>query len=221
VTDSWTKKAQRATQSVFYEDEIFKILMKLEGYKTSFIFYFTDIFIDLDKVTKRDESYYMVPSLQVSEYIERIDLLESVKTAVQQMREQQRRQVVVLLGMGGQGKSQLAMEYCRTARLSKEFRAIIWIDASSTKSVHRSFESITSKMTDSLIFESVEERVAFIKDTMEGWESRWLLVFDNYDAPSTEFNVTSFFPSSPLGTILVTSRHEDSKRLGKVIHLSK
>ena len=56
---------------------------------------------------------------------------------------------------------------------------------------------------------------------MEGWESRWLLVFDNYDAPSTDFNVAAFFPSSSFGTILVTSHHKDSKRLGKVIHLAK
>jgi hypothetical protein len=74
---------------VFYKDEISKILIKLEGYKTSFILHFTDISIDLDKLTNKDESYYMVPSLQVLDYIKRIDLLESVKTAVQQMREQQ------------------------------------------------------------------------------------------------------------------------------------
>jgi len=48
-----------------------------------------------------------------------------------------------------------------------------------------------------------------------------LLVFDNYNVPSTDFNVAAFFPSSPFRTILVTSRYKDSKRLGKVIHLAK
>ncbi|CAM6086197.1 unnamed protein product [Calypogeia fissa] len=222
VTDSRAKKVTKATQSMWYEDEISKILIKLEGYKTSFILHFTDISIDLDRVTTKDEAYYMVPCLQVSDYVERIDLLESVKSAVQQRREQQQRQVVVLLGMGGQGKSQLAMEYCRTARLLKEFRAVFWIDASSIKSAHRSFERIALKIADpSRLFENIEEKVAFVKDTMDGWDSRWLLVFDNYDAPSADFNAAAFFPSSHFGTILVTSRHEDSKRLGKVIHLAK
>jgi tetratricopeptide (TPR) repeat protein len=222
ATDSRFTKTQKAAQSVFYEAEISKILVKLENYKSSFIFHFTDISTALDRVTRIDESYYVVPSLQVSEYVERIELLSSIKTAVQQMREQQRRQVVVLLGMGGQGKSQLAMEYCRTARLSKEFRAVFWIDASSIKSVHRSFESITTKMADpSRTFDNLEEKIAFVKDTLERWESRWLLVFDNYDDPSTDFNVAVFFPSSPFGTIIVTGRHEDSERLGKVLRLDK
>ncbi|CAM6101498.1 unnamed protein product [Calypogeia fissa] len=222
VTDSRTKKVKKAAESMFYEDEISKILIKLESYKTSFILHFTDISIDLDEVTTKDEAYFMVPCWQVSDYVERIDLLESIKSAVQQRREQQLRQVVVLLGMGGQGKSQLAMEYCRTARLLKEFRAIFWIDAFSIKSAHRSFERIASKIADpSRTFENIEEKLAFVKDTMEGWGSRWLLVFDNYDAPSRDFNVAAFFPNSPFGTILVTSRHEDSKRLGKVIPLAK
>ncbi|CAM6129976.1 unnamed protein product [Calypogeia fissa] len=222
VKDSLTKKVKKAGESMFYEDEMSKILIKLESYKTSFMLHFTDISIDLDEVTKKAESYYMVPCLQVSEYVERIDLLESVKSAVQQRREQQQRQVVVLLGMGGQGKSQLAAEYCRTARLSKEFRAIFWIDAFSINSTHRSFERIALKMADpSRVFESIEEKIIFVKDTMDSWDSHWLLVFDNYDTPSTDFNVGAFFPSSPLGTILVTSRHEDSKRLGKVIPVAK
>ena len=65
---------------MFYEDEISKILIKLEGYKTSFILHFTNV--DLDKATKKDKSYYIVPSLQVLDYIEYIDLLESMKTAI-------------------------------------------------------------------------------------------------------------------------------------------
>jgi tetratricopeptide (TPR) repeat protein len=222
VTDSRITKTQKAAQSVFYEEEISKILGKLERYKTSFILHFIDVSAALDKVTRMDESYYMVPSLQVSEYVERIELLSSIETAVQQMRQQQRRQVVVLLGMGGQGKSQLTMEYCRTVRLSKEFQAVFWIDASSIKSVQRSFESVATKMADpSRTFDNLEEKITFVKDTVEGWESRWLLVFDNYDDPTKDFNVAAFFPSSPFGTIVVTSRHEDSERLGKAIHLDE
>jgi hypothetical protein len=39
--------------------------------------------------------------------------------------------VVVLLGLGGQGKTQLALEYCKIVRASGQFDTIVWLDASS------------------------------------------------------------------------------------------
>ena len=39
--------------------------------------------------------------------------------------------VVVLQGMGGQGKTQAALEYCYRARSAKKYQAILWFDATS------------------------------------------------------------------------------------------
>lgn len=43
-------------------------------------------------------------------------------------------ETVVLLGMGGAGKTQVALEVCRLAKEDGRFEAVIWVDASSPKS---------------------------------------------------------------------------------------
>jgi tetratricopeptide (TPR) repeat protein len=126
--------------------------------------------------------------------------------------------VAVLLGMGGQGKSQLTMEFCRASRVAGKFQAIFWIDVTSDNSLVRSFEDITAKICDHPpIFDSITSRVAFVKDTIESWSFPWLLVFDNYDRPDEVMRISSCFPRSSFGSIIVTSRHASSRRLGNVI----
>jgi hypothetical protein len=53
--------------------------------------------------------------------------------------------VVVLLGLGGQGKTQLALEYCQTARAAKRFGVIVWLDASSAHTAQRGFGQLAAK----------------------------------------------------------------------------
>jgi hypothetical protein len=122
--------------------------------------------------------------------------------------------VVVLLGLGGQGETQLALEYCRLARASGRYSFIAWLDATSSDSVSRGLEALAARIAPCRTFTDTEVTVAFVI----GWFSRrmtpWLIVFDNYDQPSTFQHNTSFFPPASTGSILVTSRHAGSERLG-------
>jgi hypothetical protein len=104
-----------------------------------------------------------------------------------------------------------------------DFHTIFWIDASSRESAMRSFESIALKLSSaSQSFSDPDSKLDFVKDALRNWPERWLLVFDNYDDPRTFNDITSFFPTSgglSKNTILVTSRHSLSERLGIAIKL--
>ncbi len=54
--------------------------------------------------------------------------------------------VAILYGMGGCGKTQLALKYCRNAEEKMLYNSIFWVDASHSKSVARSFAEIESKI---------------------------------------------------------------------------
>ena len=115
--------------------------------------------------------------------------------------------ITVLQGMGGQGKSQIALEYCHRKR-DTLYSAIFWI------SVKGSFQAISEqikKPTDAL--PDIQARVAFVLRVFRSWPASWLLVFDNYDNPCAFPNIADFIPESKLGAILVTSRHTDSDTL--------
>ena len=57
---------------------------------------------------------------------------------------------------------------------------------------------------------------------MSAWRTKWLLVFDNFDDPSsfTRKSIKEYFPRGSQGSILFTSRHAATKSLGYPIDVS-
>ncbi|KAI9858058.1 MAG: hypothetical protein M1813_007870 [Trichoglossum hirsutum] len=167
-------------------------------------------------------TYYETPSSRVSQFVERVELLREIEMAFANITGNTFPKIVVLVGMGGQGKTQLALEYCRVARKSGKFQAIFWIDASSSNSVSRGFETIAEKISSAgRVFDDIESKMAFVKETLRQWRNPWLMVFDNYDQPSEFRNITTCFPQGETGAILFTSRHADSERLGTTIRVMR
>ena len=60
------------------------------------------------KITDRD--YFEVPNRRVSYFVGREDVLQKIETGIS---SDAGPQVFVLRGLGGQGKTQIALEYCR------------------------------------------------------------------------------------------------------------
>jgi hypothetical protein len=105
--------------------------------------------------------------------------------------------VLILYALGGQGKSQIALEHCR--RSSETYRGIFWINANSEATATRSFEGIASELAkvSPIFLEDTAAKIKFVKHSLENWDERWILVFDNYDQPDDFPGVEQFIP---LGT---------------------
>jgi hypothetical protein len=103
--------------------------------------------------------------------------------------------------MGGQGKSQLALEHCR--RSKSNCRGIFWINATSETTAERDIEIIASKLNTPLrkALDDVSSKIEFVKETLENWNEPWMLVFDNYDWPTGFQNIKDFMPLSKLPTL--------------------
>jgi len=87
--------------------------------------------------------------------------------------------------LGGQGKSQIALEYCQ--RSKETYRGIFWIPAGS--------KSLTSQAYDAIARElKVSPDVAQVKRILSSWKERCLLVFDNYDNPNEFRDVRDYIP---------------------------
>lgn len=115
--------------------------------------------------------------------------------------------------MGGQSKTQVALEYCHRKKNSP-YSTIYWVDATTESSVKRSFQSISEGIkaeTDYL--PDIDAQVAFVLRIFTAWTVRWLMVFDNYDNPDTFLNIRDYLPQSKRGAVLVTSRHPGSNAL--------
>lgn len=160
---------------------------------------------------------FMVPSLRVSHFVERKSPLEELALHLRPRGENHEPSVFVLHGMGGCGKSQLALEFCHQAKESCSHSVIFWIDATSPASTSQSFSSVAKEMSKNAFGPADNEaNLQFVRSKLSSWPQAWLLVFDNFDDPNsfTNKSIKDYFPQSGEGSILVTSRHADTKKLG-------
>ena len=161
-----------------------------------------------------------VPSKTVTHFVHRTDMLAEVE---RWLLNEHQPTAIVLLGMGGSGKTQLALECCRIAEASLSFVAIIWIDASLPATVAQSYNSIALKVTgESQAIVNIAESIAIVEVALRQRKGKWLAVFDNFDKPKDfqEYSIQHYVPKAANGRVLFTSRHADSQRLGHVIKVT-
>ena len=140
-----------------------------------------------------------------------------------------RRKVYILHGLGGIGKTQLALEFAR--KHQQVFNAIFWLDGSSRNAIQQSITGISSKLPIKPISEGARnlnqaaELDAAIDEILRWFSlptnNQWLMVIDNVDRayPSMghepeAFDVEEFFPDADHGSILITSRLKELEQLG-------
>jgi hypothetical protein len=106
-----------------------------------------------------------------------------------------------LHGLGGIGKSQLAVEFAY--RYQDDYQLVWWIQASDERSVRRSLVSLARRLglPES---DNVEDTVDTVLDVLRRGDphSRWLLIYDDAQEPGT---VSPYLPSG-LGHVIITSR---------------
>ncbi|RDW58586.1 hypothetical protein BP6252_13062 [Coleophoma cylindrospora] len=125
-------------------------------------------------------------------------------------------QVIVLQGMGGQGKTQLALEYCRQAIQKLQYAGIFWIDASNLITTTKCFDTTCHAIYPNKYFPDAKARMLYVKDSLRRWKRPWLIVFDGYDTTGV-LNLADFAPNSSNGRVIVTTRNQDLSRFVPLI----
>ncbi len=121
--------------------------------------------------------------------------------------------------MGGQGKTQTALRYCRKAFQNGTFNTVLWIDASSEISAHQAIKSILYKAEIPTSVQEFEQNLLAFKNALVSLRGPCLLVFDNYDTPKNFSKIADMFVQHEQICILLTSRHHESLRLGMPVHV--
>jgi ATP/maltotriose-dependent transcriptional regulator MalT len=146
------------------------------------------------------------------------------------------RSCIVLHGLGGIGKTQLAITYAR--RHKEKYTAIFWLNANDEDSLKLSFRDIAQKAlsyhpsTSALLSVDQDKDLDQVVYAVKAWldlqeNSRWLMIYDNYDNPKIPGNpersavdIRQFLPQSDHGSIIITTR-SSQVRQGKRIHVQK
>lgn len=142
----------------------------------------------------RQKRFYIVPRQRVKHFVGRKAQLLKISSQFATGQEKNRPQVLILHALGGQGKSQIAIEYCQSSR--EEYAGIFWVNANSEDSTLQSYARIAAALNSNSSAEHSERRKAIniVIDYLETWDQRWLLVFDNYDNPEAFPSIHKFLP---------------------------
>lgn len=146
------------------------------------------------------------------------------------------RRTVVLHGLGGIGKTQLSLAYSK--RHKDSYSAIFWLNIKDENSIKQSFARIAKQILREhpsaswLSNVDVDKNLDEAVDAVKAWLSlpnntRWLIIYDNYDNPklprntdSAAVDIQKFLPESYQGFVLITTRSSQVK-IGYPIRIRK
>ena len=168
--------------------------------------------------------YYYYPDWKVEYFVPREHLLREIEECHQVNETTSWANLAVLHGLGGCGKTQLALDYCERTRRAGTFDAIFWIDASSPATIMQCYITMAATIfPDEEHKFSKEESVRPLLDSIETWSCSWLLVFDNVDGSGCfEYNVLrNFVPQGKRGHLLFTCRDAATIDFGHSITTSQ
>ena len=137
-------------------------------------------------------------------------LAETLHTGRAAMPEQPQ----AISGLGGVGKTQLALEYAY--RYRHDYDAVLWINAESHEALISSFAAIAQLLK---LPQQHEQEQILLVWAVQDWlrtHQRWLLIFDNAD---DLMKVKDFLPPASAGHIILTTRASFTGRLAQQIEL--
>ena len=97
---------------------------------------------------------FNLPHRRNRNFTGRKSFLENIHSQLSQEENSQRSSTVAIYGIGGVGKTQVALEYAY--QCSKDYSSVLWINAQSLQSVQRSFADIAQRLVGQLGITSEE-----------------------------------------------------------------
>ena len=139
---------------------------------------------------------------------------------------------VALVGMGGIGKTQIALDYSSSAWQRKVYRTCLWINASSTGTILASYKSIARSLFSDFpsaglaaassqenrdvqpLLTDPQQLVEMVTETFSQWTEPYLLIYDNLD--DGEIQIMDYLPTDGPAAVLFTSRRQDLEQTNYV-----
>jgi tetratricopeptide (TPR) repeat protein len=171
-------------------------------------------------VSQRQHTLYSVPLETVGSFTERHTISSAIEEKLRTCdASRPRPYAVAIYGLGGTGKTQLALKYIEDHK--GEYNPILWINARDPETVRSSFERCARELRipvdraslQGLALEdsaTVQAVLRWLRDRKES-DEEWLVVIDSVDDFS--WGVKNILPKGQRGNVIVTSQDEQSPKL--------
>ena len=155
-----------------------------------------------------------IPFSRDPDFVNRGDILDQIDERCSELPGR-----VALVGLGGVGKSQLAIEYAYRIAAGHLDRWVFWVHAGTQARVEEGFR----KIADDVKLPGRNQPRADIPQLVYGWLSnerngRWIIILDSADDRNVFYSsdnvcnrkpFADFLPQSRNGSIIITTRNKD------------
>ncbi len=118
-------------------------------------------------------------------------------------------QPLAIKGLGGIGKTQIAVEYAHRSREQGHYTHTLWVNAASKETIITSFVAIAGLLLGFAANKETDHQklIEAVKRWLEKCEHPWLLIFDNaFENDDDPSMIEPYLPRSSNGSILLTTR---------------
>ncbi|KAI8309019.1 hypothetical protein K4K59_009491 [Colletotrichum sp. SAR11_240] len=155
--------------------------------------------------------HFIVPFGRNKHFVGRNDILEKLLERIPPSADKDACQRTAIIGLGGIGKTQVAIEAAHRLRDAHPDCSVFWVPAVSAAM----FDNHYRKIGQALKIKGTEEAQEDIKDLVKDALDRddinsWLLIIDNaddIDLMFTKSGLASYIPTGRKGSVLLTTRH--------------
>lgn len=153
-------------------------------------------------------SFWHVPYRRNAFFTGREDILQRLHDTFQaQQNSPVQRLSVALSGLGGMGKSEVALEYAYRCRSQSHYHTILWLNAASYQDLLADIDAVADLL--GLPGKGTAKPTQLVSD-LKDWLmelTHWLLIFDNVENWQV---LEDFLPDEIKGQVLLTTRSESA-----------
>ncbi|KAL4945291.1 hypothetical protein BDV06DRAFT_39310 [Aspergillus oleicola] len=161
----------------------------------------------IDYLTPNEDTekvkYWMVPFLYNPDFVGRQREIQQIEDMIFSPKGPTK---VALSGLGGIGKTQVALQLAYRARDRDNGCPVIWIPCTSVETIEQNY--VTAAKVLGLDTTSPEEAKEYLKAQLSDNFTKWLLILDNVDDPAVWETLKEVLPQSQEGRILITTRNQ-------------
>ncbi len=161
------------------------------------------------------ETVWNVPYPRNTLFVGREELFTQLSTALHSGQPAALSQPQAISGLGGIGKTQIALEYAY--RYRQDYQAVLWALTDTRENLTSSYLSIATLLKLPQQGEQESARViAAVKDWLQT-QTNWLLILDNADDLKL---ARDFLPTNVSGHVLLTTRAQAMGRFARCLEVN-
>ncbi|KAF2828193.1 TPR-like protein [Ophiobolus disseminans] len=171
-----------------------------------------------EKQKRKLKPFSTVPFTPDQEFVDRQELLSWIHDRCAQPGGR-----LALVGLGGIGKSQLAIQYAHNVRAASPNQFVFWVYAGTRARFEQAYRDVAEKLQLPGWDDTKTDVLKLVSDWLcDETNGNWTMVLDNVDSMDTFFSIDSdkpdsrtpvslstYLPQSSNGSILITSQNKD------------